>query len=203
MQKVAKEYLATFRSSNLTPPSPLDLSNPADLHLLLKIREERRFSELRLKMASAVMYTKVGKSVSSVFKGLGGKLQEKGVYNTWMLQEQVRNLLKFQTPRHLNAKVLTALGNGNLANLLTPLPRKTHGREGVHKISEVTSMEGSPKNNLRNCLNIVISFLNSKLKLNLFSLFLLRTRFRLPPVLSASGCWPTRSARRSRRARKT
>ena len=95
MQKVAKEHLALFKPSNLTPPSPLDLSNPSDLHLLLKVREDRRFTELRGKMAAAVMYTKVGKSVSSVFKGLGGKLQEKGVFNTWMLQEQVRYSFKF------------------------------------------------------------------------------------------------------------
>ena len=94
MQKVAKEHLALFKPSNLTPPSPLDLTNPSDLHLLLKVREDRRFTELRQKMASAVMYTKVGKSVSSVFKGLGGKLQEKGVFNTWMLHSIARKLLK-------------------------------------------------------------------------------------------------------------
>ena len=40
-------------------------------------------------MTSAVLFTKVGKKVSPFLKGLGEKLQEKGVFNTWMLQEQV------------------------------------------------------------------------------------------------------------------
>ncbi len=34
------------------------------------------------------MSFQVGKKVSKVLSGLGGKLQEKGVFNTWMLKEQ-------------------------------------------------------------------------------------------------------------------
>merc|ERR1711978_623413 len=33
-------------------------------------------------------YTKVGKSMPGILKPIGDKLQEKGIFNTWMLQEQ-------------------------------------------------------------------------------------------------------------------
>jgi hypothetical protein len=43
---------------------------------------------IRKKMASALVYTKFGKKMPGVLKPLGDKLQEKGIFNTWMLQEQ-------------------------------------------------------------------------------------------------------------------
>merc|ERR1712046_431834 len=46
------------------------------------------FTELRKKMASAMVYTKVGKKMPGILKPIGDKLQEKGIFNTWMLQEQ-------------------------------------------------------------------------------------------------------------------
>jgi len=35
-----------------------------------------------------MLYTKVGKSMPGMLKPIGEKLQEKGIFNTWMLQEQ-------------------------------------------------------------------------------------------------------------------
>merc|ERR1712211_87055 len=51
-------------------PAILDLENVKHLEYLLKARENLLFTELRKKMASAMVYTKVG------------------IFNTWMLQEQ-------------------------------------------------------------------------------------------------------------------
>jgi hypothetical protein len=42
----------------------------------------------RKKMASALVYTKFGKKMPGMLKPLGDKLQEKGIFSTWMLQEQ-------------------------------------------------------------------------------------------------------------------
>ena len=39
-------------------------------------------------MASALVYTKFGKQMPGILKPLGDKLQEKGIFSTWMLQEQ-------------------------------------------------------------------------------------------------------------------
>lgn len=39
-------------------------------------------------MASALIYTKVGKKMPGMLKPFGEKLQEKGIFNTGMLQEQ-------------------------------------------------------------------------------------------------------------------
>ena len=39
-------------------------------------------------MASALVYTTVGKKMPGILKPIGDKLQEKGIFNTWMLQEQ-------------------------------------------------------------------------------------------------------------------
>merc|ERR1712215_599078 len=55
---------------------------------LLKARENLQYTELRKKMASAMVYTKVGKKMPDILKPIGDKLQEKGIFNTWMLQEQ-------------------------------------------------------------------------------------------------------------------
>ena len=58
------------------------------LEYLLKARENLLYTELRKKMASAMVYTKVGKKMPGILKPIGDKLQEKGIFNTWMLQEQ-------------------------------------------------------------------------------------------------------------------
>ena len=58
------------------------------LEYLLKARENLLYTELRKKMASALVYTKVGKKMPGILKPIGDKLQEKGIFNTWMLQEQ-------------------------------------------------------------------------------------------------------------------
>merc|ERR1712130_507495 len=54
----------------------------------LKARENLLYTELRKKRASAMVYTKVGKKMPGILKPIGDKLQEKGIFNTWMLQEQ-------------------------------------------------------------------------------------------------------------------
>lgn len=88
MQKVAKEHLGLFKPHKDTPPSSLDLENVDHIEYLLKARENIQYDQLRKKMASAMVYTKVGKNMPGMLKPIGDKLQEKGIYNTWMLQEQ-------------------------------------------------------------------------------------------------------------------
>jgi len=88
MQKVTKEHLQMFTPHKLNKPDQLDLENVHHLMYLFKARENQMHSELRSKLASAMVYTKVGKKISGVFKGLGESLQSKGIFNTWMLDEQ-------------------------------------------------------------------------------------------------------------------
>jgi len=88
MQKVAKEHLGLFKPHTDAAPANLDLSNPNHLEYLLKARENLQYTNLRKKMAGAMLYTKVGKSMPGMLKPIGEKLQEKGIFNTWMLQEQ-------------------------------------------------------------------------------------------------------------------
>lgn len=88
MQKVAKEHAIRFRPTKLSPPSALDLKNAQHLHYLLKARENQLFVDLKTKMSMAVIYTKTGKAISPWLKGLGKKLVDKGIFNTWMYQEQ-------------------------------------------------------------------------------------------------------------------
>merc|ERR1711994_938677 len=70
------------------PPAILDLENVKHLEYLLKARENLQFKSLGQKLAPAMVYTKVGKSMPGILKPIGDKLQEKGIFNTWMLQEQ-------------------------------------------------------------------------------------------------------------------
>merc|ERR1719234_602711 len=88
MQKVAKEHLGLFKPHKDAPPALLDLEKVEHLEYLLKARENLLYTELRKKMASALVYTKVGKKMPGILKPIGDKLQEKGIFNTWMLQEQ-------------------------------------------------------------------------------------------------------------------
>jgi len=88
MQKVAKEHLGLFKPHKDAPPALLDLEKVEHLEYLLKARENLLYTELRKKMASAMVYTKVGKKMPGILKPIGDKLQEKGIFNTWMLQEQ-------------------------------------------------------------------------------------------------------------------
>lgn len=88
MQKVAKEHLGLFKPHTDSTPANLDISNVAHLEYLLKARENLLYTNLKKKMASALIYTKVGKKMPGMLKPFGDKLQEKGIFNTWMLQEQ-------------------------------------------------------------------------------------------------------------------
>jgi acyl-CoA oxidase len=88
MQKVAKEHLGLFKPHKDSPPALLDLEKVDHIEYLLKARENLQYAELRKKMASAMVYTKVGKKMPGILKPIGDKLQEKGIFNTWMLQEQ-------------------------------------------------------------------------------------------------------------------
>jgi len=88
MQKVAKEHLGLFKPHKDAPPALLDVEKVEHLEYLLKARENLLYTELRKKMASAMVYTKVGKKMPGILKPIGDKLQEKGIFNTWMLQEQ-------------------------------------------------------------------------------------------------------------------
>ena len=45
--------------------------------------------EVQAKLGKAVLFTKVGKKVSNLgLKSFGENISEKGVFNTWMYQEQ-------------------------------------------------------------------------------------------------------------------
>ena len=88
MQKVAKEHLGLFKPHTDSAPANLDLSNVNHIEYILKARENLLYGILRKKMASAMVYTKVGKKMPGILKPIGDKLQEKGIFNTWMLQEQ-------------------------------------------------------------------------------------------------------------------
>merc|ERR1712079_727954 len=76
MQKVAKEHLGLFKPHKDAAPAILDLENVKHLEYLLKARENLLFTELRKKMASAMVYTKVGKKMPGILKPIGDKLQE-------------------------------------------------------------------------------------------------------------------------------
>merc|ERR1719423_335381 len=66
MQKVAKERLAVFKPTKLTPPGPADLESLSYLHYLLRFRENKLFGDLGMKLMKA------GKA---------------GMFDTWMMQE--------------------------------------------------------------------------------------------------------------------
>merc|ERR1711994_1062524 len=65
-----------------------DLEIIDHLEYLLKARENLQYTELKKKVVSAMVYTNVGKKMPNILKPIGDKLQEKGIFNTWMLQEQ-------------------------------------------------------------------------------------------------------------------
>lgn len=66
----------------------MDLSNVDQIEELFKTRENMQYSILTGKFTKAMMYTKAGKAMPSMLKGFGESLLEKGVFNTWMYQEQ-------------------------------------------------------------------------------------------------------------------
>merc|ERR1719249_135757 len=76
MQKVAKEHLGLFKPHKDAPPALIDVEKVEHLEYLLKARENLLYTELRKKMASAMVYTKVGKKMPGILKPIGDKLQE-------------------------------------------------------------------------------------------------------------------------------
>ena len=67
----------------------VDPSNIHHLMYMLKARENQIHASLKERLAKAFLYTKVGKKVSSFgLKSFGNNLQEKGIFNSWMYQEQ-------------------------------------------------------------------------------------------------------------------
>merc|ERR1712223_1508480 len=88
MQKVAKEHMGLFKPHSLKKPATMDFRNVHHLQYLFEARENQINADLKKNLATAMVYTKVGKKVSGIFAGIGSQLQEKGIYNTWMLQEQ-------------------------------------------------------------------------------------------------------------------
>ena len=77
-----------FDACEFSKPDQLDLENVHHLMYLFKARENQMHSSLKSKLATAMVYTTVGKKISGVFSGLGESLQSKGIFNTWMLDEQ-------------------------------------------------------------------------------------------------------------------
>jgi len=99
VQKVAKEHLAAFKPHKASITTKLNLDNLDHLELLLKLRENELFKQLRTKMGKATVVTKMQKSAlraltEPLFRG-------QGVYDVWMFQEQdrvqVRNFIIIKT----------------------------------------------------------------------------------------------------------
>ena len=92
MQKVAKEHLGMFKPHKLEKPhnGVVDPENVHHLIYLIKARENDLFEDLTSKMKKAFVYTKVGKQVSGLplLKSFGNNIQEKGIFNTWMYEQQ-------------------------------------------------------------------------------------------------------------------
>ena len=83
--------MGLFKPHTLEKPSSgiVDPSNIHHLMYMLKARENHLFGNLKAKLGKAVIMTKVGKKVSNFgLKSFGENIQEKGVFNTWMYQEQ-------------------------------------------------------------------------------------------------------------------
>merc|ERR1711992_312526 len=88
MQKVAKEHLGLFKPHKWEVESS-DVKNYHHLIYLMKARENTIHADLYKKMRNATAFTKVGKKVSNLgLKSFGDNIQEKGVFNTWMYDEQ-------------------------------------------------------------------------------------------------------------------
>jgi hypothetical protein len=79
-QKVAKEHMGMFKPHSLEKPhnGVVDPGNVHHLIYMLKARENELFSDLKAKMSSAFVYTKVGKKVAGFgLSSIGSKLQVK------------------------------------------------------------------------------------------------------------------------------
>ena len=88
MQKVAKEHLGLFKPHKWEVESS-DVKNYHHLIYLMKARENTIHADLYKKMRNATAFTKVGKKVTNLgLKSFGDNIQEKGVFNTWMYDEQ-------------------------------------------------------------------------------------------------------------------
>jgi len=88
MQKVTKEHMSLFKPHKLSKPDQLDMENVHHLLYLFRARENDQHASLKAKLAAAMVYTKVGKKLGSFLKSVGDSLQAKGIFNTWMLEEQ-------------------------------------------------------------------------------------------------------------------
>ncbi len=123
MQKVAKEHLALFKPHKLEQVAALDLENVDHLLHLFKLRENEMYSYLRNKIGKAAVFTKVTfglngrffntffhrhsslqiqKSLPSVLDGLAKPLQERGVFNIWMFEEQDQIQVNFLVFRNIS-----------------------------------------------------------------------------------------------------
>ena len=88
MQKVAKEHLGLFKPHKWEVQDS-DVKNYHHLIYLMKARENTIHADLYKKMRNATAFTKVGKKVGQLgLKSFGQNIQEKGVFNTWMYDEQ-------------------------------------------------------------------------------------------------------------------
>jgi acyl-CoA oxidase len=88
MQKVAKEHLSVFKPHKIDNVDNFDANNIGHLTNMLFRRENEQFDTLKNKIGKAMVFTKIGKKIPAMFGGIGKSLQEKGVFNTWMYQEQ-------------------------------------------------------------------------------------------------------------------
>ena len=63
MQKVAKEHMSLFKGNELNKPSVIEFTNIHHLQYLFQARENTIAKDLKGKLASALIYTKVAKLI--------------------------------------------------------------------------------------------------------------------------------------------
>jgi len=130
MQKVAKEQMGRFKRQLIKPILDLDFDNQDHLLHLFKVRENNQFTDLQLVVGKAMMYTMAGKKLPGFLKGFGDKLQEKGVFNAWMIERQdlVQSAAKAYGERLLCDTFIEAIGKSaaNDPELMDILLRLLH-----------------------------------------------------------------------------
>lgn len=83
--------MGLFKPHTLEKPHDgvIDAGNIHHLIYLMKARENQLHSVLDSRMKKAFVYTKAGRTVSGFgLKSFGNKLQEKGIFNSWMYEDQ-------------------------------------------------------------------------------------------------------------------
>ena len=84
--------MGLFKPHDLEKPHDgnIDAGNIHHLIYMLKARENQLHKDLKGRLYKAGFYTKMGKKISSIglLKSFGSNMEEKGLFNTWMYEQQ-------------------------------------------------------------------------------------------------------------------